>query len=94
MTCAKCQTEIADNALICYRCGKATTEPTFKPSTNRSRSRSRSGLVAASALVLVVLLLALYSPRATASGTSGWLTWAGVAIAVAIVAVRAYARRR
>ena len=92
MTCANCQTEIADNALICYRCGKATTEPTYKPPT--SQPRSRSGLVAVSALALVVLLLALYSPRASASGTSSWLTWAGVAIAVAIVAVRAYARRR
>ena len=25
MQCARCQTEIADNALICFRCGAATT---------------------------------------------------------------------
>jgi hypothetical protein len=26
MLCSRCQTEIADNALICFRCGVATTE--------------------------------------------------------------------
>ena len=31
MTCTHCGTEIAAKALICYRCGKATTEPKVKP---------------------------------------------------------------
>ena len=31
MICRYCQTEIADKALICYRCGNATTEPRIKP---------------------------------------------------------------
>ena len=31
MICKHCGTEIADKALICYRCGNATTEPRIKP---------------------------------------------------------------
>jgi hypothetical protein len=31
VTCKQCGTEIADGALICYRCGRATAEPRIKP---------------------------------------------------------------
>jgi hypothetical protein len=31
MQCRNCGTEIADKALICYRCGTATTEAKHKP---------------------------------------------------------------
>ena len=31
MQCRQCGTEIADKALICYRCGTATTEAKYKP---------------------------------------------------------------
>jgi hypothetical protein len=31
MICKHCGTEIADKALICYRCGQATAEPRVKP---------------------------------------------------------------
>ncbi|MDP6581984.1 MAG: hypothetical protein QF681_15125 [Vicinamibacterales bacterium] len=37
MQCAKCQTEIADSALICFRCGAATTERRREPSTGQRR---------------------------------------------------------
>ena len=37
MHCAHCQTEIADNALICFRCGAATTERLRKPAAPRRR---------------------------------------------------------
>jgi len=33
MHCSVCQTEIADNALICFRCGAATTERRREPAT-------------------------------------------------------------
>ena len=36
MTCRNCGTEIADKALICYRCGKATTDPRIKPPAEES----------------------------------------------------------
>ena len=57
MKCRSCGTEIADNALICYRCGTATAEPKIKPPAARPRG-GRSwvgvgiGLIAAGALAV------------------------------------------
>ena len=45
MQCRNCGAQIADKALICYRCGTATTEAKYQPAP-LPRSRSRSGLVA------------------------------------------------
>ena len=56
MTCTHCGTEIADKALICYRCGHATTEPRLKPPAEGSLfdrpRRSRTPLV-----VIVILMI-------------------------------------
>ena len=60
MICKHCGTEIADKALICYRCGQATAEPRVKPPTHESIfvKRRRSKLPWLLAL-LVLLMLAL-----------------------------------
>jgi hypothetical protein len=62
MTCKYCGTEIADKALICYRCGNATTEPRIKPRSDGSLferpRRSRLPLVAVVILVILALLIA------------------------------------
>jgi hypothetical protein len=61
MRCRQCGTEIADKALICYRCGAATTEARFKapsPSVRRSSQR-RIVIVAIVLLILLALLLLL-----------------------------------
>ena len=89
--CRHCQTEIADNALICYRCGTATAEPTFKPPA--PPRRSSSSLVASALALVLLLLFAVYAGR-VAEGTPRLLSWVAVAIGVAIVVLRAYARRR
>ncbi len=50
MICKSCGTEIADKALVCYRCGQATAEPRVKPgvpAARRSRARTFVWLVAA-----------------------------------------------
>ena len=52
MICRSCGTEIADKAIICYRCGAATTDPVRKPVALRRRRRALPAL-----LVLIVLLL-------------------------------------
>jgi len=62
MICRYCQTEIADKALICFRCGNATTEPRVKPPSQgplfeRPR-RSRMPVVAIVVLILLALLIA------------------------------------
>ncbi|HTM32805.1 MAG TPA: hypothetical protein VL263_15945 [Vicinamibacterales bacterium] len=41
MKCRVCGTEIAANALICYRCGTATTEPRIPPPATRRQSANR-----------------------------------------------------
>lgn len=38
MTCKACGTEIADKALICFRCGAATSEPVRQPFVAKKRS--------------------------------------------------------
>jgi len=53
MKCRSCGAEIADNALICYKCGTATQEARIKPPAPR-RGLSRGTLAG-----LIVLGLAL-----------------------------------
>jgi len=60
MICKYCGTEIADKALICYRCGNATTEPRIKPPAEgplfeRPR-RSRTPVIIAVLIVLAILI--------------------------------------
>jgi hypothetical protein len=67
MICKYCGTEIADKALICYRCGNATTEPRIKPPDdgplfNRPR-RSRLPMVAIVVLIVLALVAAWYLTR-------------------------------
>jgi hypothetical protein len=63
MICRNCGTEIADKALICYRCGQATAEPRVKPPTGGSifekRRRARWPAVLL-AVVLAILALLWY----------------------------------
>ena len=56
MLCRNCGTEIADKALICFRCGAATTDPIHKPPL-ASRGRRSRGSLAASIFALVLLVL-------------------------------------
>jgi hypothetical protein len=60
MQCRQCGTEIADKALICYRCGTATTEAKFKPAP-LGRRRSPVGVFAALATVAALAAAALYT---------------------------------
>jgi hypothetical protein len=58
MICRNCKTQIADNALICYRCGRATTDPKVKPPAEGSifehRRRSRWPVVVVIVIVAIV----------------------------------------
>ncbi len=58
MICKHCGTEIADKALICYRCGHATTEPRVKPpSEGPLFERPRRSRIPVVIIVLIVLAL-------------------------------------
>jgi hypothetical protein len=93
MQCRNCGTEIADKALICYRCGTATTEAKFKPAAVRGRSAS-STLVSSLALVLLVIA-GLYMGSAAAGDIPRVGGWAVAAVAIVIlVALRVRSGRR
>jgi len=97
MQCRQCGTEIADKAIVCFRCGTATTDPVRRPAEIRPR---RGGLLSIVAFV-VLLLLGLYLGMAGRSISPGpeatrVETIAGVLIAVALLSlvVRIVRRRR
>lgn len=64
MICKHCGATIADKALICYRCGNATTEPRVKPPEEGSLferpRRSRVPIVVIVILVVLALLFAAW----------------------------------
>src|ERR1700674_3276521 len=72
MRCRQCGTEIADKALICYRCGTATTEAKFtSPSSRRSPARRVVAGVVAPALLILLSLLLLLSSHLRPTGRAG-----------------------
>ncbi len=61
MQCRNCGATIAEKALICYRCGTATTEAKYQPATpGRTSSSSRTLIATAIAIAVLVLLLYLW----------------------------------
>jgi hypothetical protein len=58
MVCRNCGTEIADKAIVCYRCGTATTDPVRKAVPVRRRRSPLVPLVLLVALIVIALLLA------------------------------------
>ena len=67
MICKHCETEIADKALVCYRCGSATSEPRVKPPADgplfdRPR-RSRLPSVLLAIAVVLAFVAAWYFTR-------------------------------
>ena len=89
MICRTCGTEIAEKALICYRCGEATTAPRLPPLAPRSRRL----VPAARGIVLLVVagLYGLYTihivsmfsmGQAAREAASSLLVWAIVGLAL------------
>ena len=93
MQCRSCGTEIADKALICYKCGTATTEAKYQPAALPSAS-SRSGLLPTVIAIAILVAATLYVERFSRAGSQQWVTYVAVGAAVIIIGIRAYARRR
>jgi hypothetical protein len=66
MQCRSCGTEIADKAIVCYRCGAATTDPVRQPPPMESKwgppatSRRRGPRMPELTSLILLLILALY----------------------------------
>lgn len=94
MPCRSCGATIADKALICYKCGTATTEAKYQPAALPPAGGARSGLVPTVIAMAILAAAALYIERSSSAGGSHWATYVAVAAAVIIIGIRAYARRR
>jgi hypothetical protein len=91
--CRNCGTEIADKAIICFRCGQGTTDPVRKPAAIRPARRGGASFAAPILAILVSLILLVLSrssayPR-TMTATAGIL-----AAAAAILLIARLLRRR
>ena len=93
MKCRQCGTEIADKAIVCYRCGTATTDPVRKAVPIKPRS---SPLVPA-AIILLLVALAVYLAYVARTAANPELPnlAAGLALGGAVaVLLRTILRRR
>jgi hypothetical protein len=83
MLCRNCGTEIADKAIVCYRCGTATTDPVRAP----AKLRRRPSPLLSFAVAAILVLLALYLGQASrfAGGDGRWQAVAGVLAGAAVV---------
>ena len=83
MQCRSCGTEIADKAIVCFRCGAGTTDPVRKAVPVKPRRSILPSLLS----VAVLLVGALYMGQAsrTAADPERWQTVAAVLVVAAIV---------
>ena len=83
MQCKQCGTEIADKAIVCFRCGAGTTDPVRKAVPVKARGNP---LLSAGVLIVLVLL-ALYMGQAARTAANPELPQlaGGLALGAAIV---------
>lgn len=94
MQCRSCGTEIADKAIVCYRCGAATTDPVRRPAAHSPRRRPLVPLVAV--VVLVAMAVYLGQLSRTAADPDQFQVLAGLCAggAVAVLLLTILRRRR
>ena len=93
MKCRQCGSEIADKAIVCYKCGTATAEAKFKAPVGRPRKSGIDHFIVVLTLTLL-LVFALYMQRMFTVGAPSELRWVVVALALVIVVLRVLTRRR
>ncbi len=89
MICRNCGTEIADKAIICYRCGTATTAPKFKPPVPAPPPSPWPAAIAFLALILAGLFIAI-GAQSDRPHIAGYV----LAVLAAILVVWRIVRRR
>ncbi len=89
MICKNCGTEIADKALVCFRCGAAT----FEPATRPAPAASRRSLVPAVLALIVLILAALFMSQAVTGEAPRIVSWVVAGLALVLLVWR-FARRR
>jgi hypothetical protein len=90
MICKHCGTEIADKALVCYRCGRATIEPRV----TRGPAAPRPSIVPTVAALLVLIVGALYMALAASGQAPRYLSWVLAGLTLIVLVWRLWRRRR
>jgi zinc-ribbon domain len=90
MTCSNCGTEIADKAIVCYRCGQPTVEARRKPAALPSRSRS----IIVTLAFVVLMLAGLFMGQAGTDALPPVIGWVISVLAAIVVLWRVAVRRR
>jgi hypothetical protein len=91
MVCRQCGTEIADKALICYRCGTATSEPRVAPPTGGRAPAARGPVVLA---LLVLVVAALFMGQVASPGVPREVGYALGAVSLLALGWHVWSRRR
>lgn len=99
MICKQCGTEIADKAIVCYRCGAATTDPVRKPLGDQSLTGSRparpkGGRWPSLVALVLLVILALSLGSAPAAAVPRPIAYVVAALAAVLLAWRMFRRRR
>jgi hypothetical protein len=90
MLCQNCGTEIADKAIVCFRCGQATVAAVRKPAPPPSRLRSLFSLIA----LVLLAIAALFLGQAGTVDIPVEVRYAVMAVALGLLGWRLLARRR
>jgi len=93
MLCKHCGTEIADKAIICYRCGVGTTEPVRQPPARRGKLNPLFSFVTVIFLLLVALFVGQASRTAANPGTMQTVAGVLVGVAILLLVLRIVRRR-
>lgn len=91
MRCRSCGTEIAEKALICFRCGAATTDPVRQPYV-RKKDPSLPSLIAGVVMLAGGAGAMVALPPGTADMVATGVAGAGGVISLASLVIRG--RRR
>ena len=92
MLCRNCGTEIADKAIICYRCGVATTDPVRTPASLPSPPGGPP--LMAGIIPLLLALVALAGAQASGYPREAEVAAAVLAVVGVLVLTTRIVRRR
>ena len=91
MQCRSCGAQIADKAIVCYRCGAGTTDPVRKAVQIKRRGPLVPGVVAA---ILALAALYMWQVARTAANPELPRLAAGLAIGAAAAVMILFVLRR
>jgi hypothetical protein len=92
MKCRNCGTEIADKAIICYRCGEATTAPRIQPPPAKPE-RGPIPVIIAILMLIAAAVLVLPELQPGTPRIAGWATIVALTV-VSVLALRPRRRQR